>query len=241
MPPSLLWVHLIFTLSWTNLGTYSWVSNKSPIHILLVPLNCVLTSALRDTVITDNGSNMVAAFRPEEEEEPSSADEDEGSSDGEHEEERYNLLWRLRLLSVFQVWRFIGANMLLCPHPTTGSHMIHKDASVERLLEKLKAIVKQFRRSSVATEKLHHSCGLALFTVPAVWQDGPALLKWFHVFFRWRILWPRLLMRWDGMGLSPPTWMDQDVKLSEICCCPLLTTQKHFRVTQCRCLWLCQP
>lgn len=47
-------------------------------------------------MITDNGSNMVAAFRPEEEEEPSSADEDEGSSegehkgssDGEHEEER---------------------------------------------------------------------------------------------------------------------------------------------------------
>lgn len=48
------------------------------------------------TVITDNGSNMVAAFRPEEEEELSSADEDEessgrerkGSSERAHEEER---------------------------------------------------------------------------------------------------------------------------------------------------------
>lgn len=41
-------------------------------------------------------------------------------------------------------------------------NMINKEVSVTRLLGKVKAVVKQFRKSSVAVEKLHRLCGLNL-------------------------------------------------------------------------------
>lgn len=85
--PSLPQAHVTFALCRTNLNTYYSTSKRSPIHILPIPSQLLLPENKILTVITDNGSNMVAAFRSEEEE-PSSADleEDEGS-EGEHENE----------------------------------------------------------------------------------------------------------------------------------------------------------
>ncbi|PIO28262.1 hypothetical protein AB205_0014100 [Aquarana catesbeiana] len=41
-------------------------------------------------------------------------------------------------------------------------HMVHKEASVKRILDKARSIVNLFRKSSIATQKLLKNCGLIL-------------------------------------------------------------------------------
>ncbi|XP_060768280.1 zinc finger protein 618 isoform X3 [Neoarius graeffei] len=107
-----------------------------------IPENKILT------VITDNGSNMVAEFRSEEEE-PGSADSEEDErmeGEDEDEETRYGSIKERTPCFVHTLHLVVN--------------MIHKDVSLTRLLEKVKTVVKQFHRSSVAMEKLHQLSGL---------------------------------------------------------------------------------
>ncbi|XP_041670235.1 uncharacterized protein LOC121527366 [Cheilinus undulatus] len=104
------------------------------------------------TVITDNGSNMAAAFKTPEEEGHSSSDEseDDESSDGDWEDEdeaRYGGIERIPCcLHMLQL----------------VVNMIHKDDSASRLLQKVNAVVQQFRKSPSAMVKLRQLCGLTL-------------------------------------------------------------------------------
>ncbi|PIO40161.1 hypothetical protein AB205_0208440 [Aquarana catesbeiana] len=41
-------------------------------------------------------------------------------------------------------------------------HMVHKEASMKRILDKARSIVNLFRKSSIATQKLLDHCGLIL-------------------------------------------------------------------------------
>lgn len=109
-------------------------------------------------------------------------------------------------------------------------NMILKDASVKHLLEKVKAIVKQFRRSSVAIEKLHHRCGLALIT--------SCVTRWsstFQMVSRLLQVKDSVAQVADEMGwdcLLPSEW----IKIAAVrdLLLPFADHTKHFRVTQCR-------
>lgn len=84
-------------------------------------------------------------------------------------------------------------------------NMIHKDTSVKHLLEKAKATVRQFRKSSVATGKLHQHCGFALLT-----SCGTRWSSTFQMFSRLLQVKDSVVqvveeMRWDS--LRPPEWI----------------------------------
>ncbi|XP_060947142.1 uncharacterized protein LOC133024170 [Limanda limanda] len=103
------------------------------------------------TVITDNRSNMVAAFKNEEDDEPSSDDEEVQNSDEEseecEEEQRYGAIKRIPCV--------VHTLQLVV-------NLIHKEQSIKRLFDKVRGLVRLFRKSSVATERLLQLCGLTL-------------------------------------------------------------------------------
>ncbi|XP_037545811.1 E3 SUMO-protein ligase ZBED1-like [Nematolebias whitei] len=97
------------------------------------------------TVITDNGSNMIAAFKANEPDELSSSeDESIDVSDTEDPE------------VIGQDQRFGAIDRTPCVVHTLQLvvNMIQKDASINRLLGKVRLLVKLFRKSSVATQRL---------------------------------------------------------------------------------------
>ncbi|RXN30449.1 zinc finger BED domain-containing 4-like protein [Labeo rohita] len=99
-------------------------------------------------IITDNGSNMVSAFRVEEED--TSSDENDSNKDSDEEEEadeRYGTLERTPCV--------VHTLQLVV-------NMVKKEQAIKRLLDKVRHLVRQFRKSSVATEWLLEQCGLIL-------------------------------------------------------------------------------
>ncbi|KAJ4940792.1 hypothetical protein JOQ06_027084, partial [Pogonophryne albipinna] len=110
------------------------------------------------TIITDNGSNMVAAFHCNAEEDSSSEEENLQDSDEEGEEdERYETLERRTPCVVHTLQLVVN--------------MIQKELTINRLLGKVRQLVKLFRKSSVATERLLQQCGLILIKdCPTRWS-----------------------------------------------------------------------
>ncbi|XP_041823592.1 zinc finger BED domain-containing protein 4-like [Melanotaenia boesemani] len=118
------------------------------------------------TIITDNGSNMVAAFPYEHEEEASSTEDDDcGETDDEEagSGERYEPLGRTPCV--------VHTLQLVV-------NLIQKDNSIKRLLDKIRHLVRQFRKSSVATEQLLQQCGLSLIKdCPTRWSSSYLMLS----------------------------------------------------------------
>ncbi|CAM4619107.1 unnamed protein product [Leuciscus chuanchicus] len=120
------------------------------------------------TVITDNGSNMVAAFKhsTQVEELASSDDQEEfprGESDSEEEIEDHR----------YQNMEMDMERMPCVVHTLQlVVHMLNKEASVKRILDKAGSIVKLFRKSSVATQKILDKCGLIVVNdCPTRWSS----------------------------------------------------------------------
>ncbi|CAL9689972.1 unnamed protein product [Knipowitschia caucasica] len=119
-------------------------------------------------VVTDNGSNMVAAFKHNSlvEEETSSDDQDEcpmveSDTEDKMEDNRYQSM-------------DINVDRIPCVVHTLQLvvHIINKEASVKRLLGKTRSIVKLFRKSSVATQKMLEECGLIVVNdCPTRWSS----------------------------------------------------------------------
>ncbi|XP_076126391.1 uncharacterized protein LOC143106093 isoform X1 [Alosa pseudoharengus] len=110
-----------------------------------IPENKILT------IITSNGGKLAAALRLEEEESSSTDSEDDGRSEGEYEDEET----RYGALTIERTPCFVHTLQDVV-------NMIYKEVSVTRLLEKVRAVVKQFCRSSSAMEKLGQPFGLTL-------------------------------------------------------------------------------
>ncbi|KAJ8394943.1 hypothetical protein AAFF_G00040660 [Aldrovandia affinis] len=127
------------------------------------------------TTITDNGSNMVAAFPFHTAEEATTSEDSELDSDSEHsedgdennnnvlqegEDDRYDYGTMERTPCVVHTLQLV-VNMLL-----------NKEPSIRRLLDKTRHLVNQFRKSSVATERLLQRSALVLIKdCPTRWSS----------------------------------------------------------------------
>ncbi|XP_070409744.1 uncharacterized protein [Nothobranchius furzeri] len=107
------------------------------------------------SVITDNGSNMVAAFKHSapEDEDSSSDDPDASILSESDSKETENLQCQ-----------DMGMDRMPCVVHTLQLvvHMINKEESINRVLNKVRSIVKLFRKSSVATQKILDECSLTV-------------------------------------------------------------------------------
>uniref|UniRef100_A0A8C6P0M1 Uncharacterized protein n=1 Tax=Nothobranchius furzeri TaxID=105023 RepID=A0A8C6P0M1_NOTFU len=117
------------------------------------------------TVITDNGSNMVAAFKHSapEDEDSSSDDPDASILSESDSKETENLQCQ-----------DMGMDRMPCVVHTLQLvvHMINKEESINRVLNKVRSIVKLFRKSSVATQKILDECGLTVVNdCPTRWSS----------------------------------------------------------------------
>ncbi|XP_028297847.1 uncharacterized protein LOC114459884 [Gouania willdenowi] len=120
------------------------------------------------TVITDNGSNMVAAFKHTTAEETSSDSEDDSpGSTMESDSE-----------SVTEDQRYHHVDMEMDRTPCVVHtiqlvvHMLQKETSVKRVLNKARSVVKLFRKSSVATQRVLDQCGLIVVNdCPTRWSS----------------------------------------------------------------------
>ncbi|XP_029959965.1 zinc finger BED domain-containing protein 4-like isoform X2 [Salarias fasciatus] len=120
------------------------------------------------TVITDNGSNMVAAFKQstQEEEETSSDDPDEFHlGENESEEETEDVRYQNMDMDMERMPCVVHTLQLVV-------QMINKEPSAKRLLDKARSIVKLFRKSSVATQRILDECGLIVVNdCPTRWSS----------------------------------------------------------------------
>ncbi|XP_063734729.1 zinc finger BED domain-containing protein 4-like isoform X1 [Eleginops maclovinus] len=118
------------------------------------------------TVITDNGSNMVAAFKNTTAEETSSEADSPGSetameSDSEIDDQRYHHvdMEMARTPCVVHTIQLVV-------------HMLQKETTVKRVLDKARSVVKLFRKSSVATQRLLDQCGVIVVNdCPTRWSS----------------------------------------------------------------------
>nr|XP_054594295.1 uncharacterized protein LOC129161839 [Nothobranchius furzeri] len=99
------------------------------------------------TLITDNGSNMVAAFKHSapEDEDSSSDDPDASILSESDSKETENL--QCQDMGMYRMPCVVHTLQLVV-------HMINKEESINRVLNKVRSIVKLFRKSSVATQKI---------------------------------------------------------------------------------------
>ncbi|XP_062398583.1 uncharacterized protein LOC134088552 isoform X1 [Sardina pilchardus] len=110
------------------------------------------------TVISDNGSNMIAAFQNGQGD-PNSSDESEESDEDS---------------GIIDEQRFGAMETTPCVVHTLQLvvNTIHKEASIRRLLDKVRVLVRLFHKSSVATDHLLHLCGLTLIKdCPTRWPS----------------------------------------------------------------------
>ncbi|KAK3535488.1 hypothetical protein QTP70_016909, partial [Hemibagrus guttatus] len=120
-----------------------------------IPKNKILT------VITDNGSNMVAAFKNNKLDNHSSIEEEsqedsEEDSEDDGKDQSFGALKRMPCV--------VHSLQLVV-------NMIQKEANVKRLLDRFQLLVRHFCKSSVATEQLLQLSGLWSKPAPL---DGPA-------------------------------------------------------------------
>ncbi|PIN92704.1 hypothetical protein AB205_0183730, partial [Aquarana catesbeiana] len=108
--------------------------------------------------MTDSGSNMVVAFKQTTtaaEEQPSSSEEDSPIMESDSEAETKIDDLRYQQIDVDRTPCVVHILQLVV-------HMVQKEASVKRILDKARSIVNLFRKSSIATQKLFEHCGLIL-------------------------------------------------------------------------------
>ncbi|XP_017293396.1 uncharacterized protein LOC108248867 [Kryptolebias marmoratus] len=121
------------------------------------------------TVITDNGSNMVAAFKqttPEREETTSEDSEDSPMMDSDSEPETEGDL------RCHHVDMDIERTPCVVHTLQLVVHMIQKESGVKRVLDKARSVVKLFRKSSIATQRLLDECGLIVVNdCPMRWSS----------------------------------------------------------------------
>ncbi|PIO15792.1 hypothetical protein AB205_0120060 [Aquarana catesbeiana] len=119
------------------------------------------------TVITDNGSNMVAAFKQTTaaaEEPPSSSEEDSPMTESDSEAETEIDDLRYQQIDMDRTPYVVHTLQLVI-------HMVHKEASVMRILDKARSTVNLFCKSSIATQKLLEHCSLILLNdCPTRWS-----------------------------------------------------------------------
>ncbi|KAK0152186.1 Zinc finger BED domain-containing protein 1 [Merluccius polli] len=122
------------------------------------------------TTITDNGSNMVAAFHTNAEvatstEEDSEAEPDDSNDDQEREDDEYDYGAIERTPCVVHTVQLVV-------------NMVQKEPPIRRLLEKVRHLVNKFRKSSVATEQLLQKCALVLVKdCPTRWSSCFAMIS----------------------------------------------------------------
>ncbi|XP_041837640.1 E3 SUMO-protein ligase ZBED1-like [Melanotaenia boesemani] len=182
-----LWTKRGLTASFLAISScYFCVEQNKPEHILLAleqvahPYTALSIKACVDkcmqewdvpnekiiTVITDNGSNMVAAFKhttSEEEEVISEDSEDfpvmESDPKLEADEIRYHNFNMEQMPCVVLSLQLVV-------------HLMQKEASVKRLLDKARSVVKLFLKSSVATQWILDECGLTVINdCPTRWSS----------------------------------------------------------------------
>ncbi|XP_061573408.1 uncharacterized protein LOC133438847 isoform X1 [Cololabis saira] len=114
------------------------------------------------TVITDSGSNMVAAFKNSTAEESSSEDDSPGSTmetDYEVDDQRYH-----------HVDMEMDRTPCVVHTIQLVVHMLQKETIVRRVLDKARSVVKLLRKSSVATQRLLDQCGV-VNDCPSRWSS----------------------------------------------------------------------
>ncbi|PIN97647.1 hypothetical protein AB205_0062690 [Aquarana catesbeiana] len=101
---------------------------------------------------------MVAAFKQttaEADEPPSPSEEDSPMTESDSESETEIDDLRYQQIDLDRTQCVVHTLQLVV-------HMVHKEASVKRILDKARSIVKLFRKSSIVTQKLLEHCGLIL-------------------------------------------------------------------------------
>ncbi|KAF7646790.1 hypothetical protein LDENG_00182180, partial [Lucifuga dentata] len=143
------------------------------------------------TVITDNGSNMVAAFQHIEEEEEPSTEEEDSDIEGESDEEGQRYGSMARTPCVMRTLQLVVDTA-------------HQEVCVAWLLEKMRTLAKHLRKSSVATERLFELCGLSVIKdCPTRWPDTYLMIS--HLLqMKDAIVQVADEMRWDC--LLPAEW-----------------------------------
>lgn len=111
------------------------------------------------TVISDNGSNMVAAFKSQ------TAMELHSSSSSDDESELDSEMGTIWGEEVDHVCENLDRKPCVVHTLQPVVNIIHKESSLSHLLDKVCTIVRRFKRLSKATEKLLEACGLCLITV----------------------------------------------------------------------------
>ncbi|XP_039547275.1 zinc finger BED domain-containing protein 4-like [Pimephales promelas] len=126
------------------------------------------------TIITDNGSNMVAAFRRNSEEDNESSFEEDSPQDSGDEAEDLDVE-RIESIERYGTWErtpcVVHTLQLVV-------NMIQKEPAIKKLLDKLRHLVRLFRKSSVAIERLLGKCGLTLTSdCPTRWSSTYSMLS----------------------------------------------------------------
>ncbi|XP_028297947.1 uncharacterized protein LOC114460108 [Gouania willdenowi] len=170
-----LWTKKGLTASFLAISScYFCIEQNKPEHILLAleqvahphtaqSIKACVDKSLQEwdiptekiiAVITDNGSNMVAAFKN-----TASEGEDVTSDDSED----FPVMESDSVPEVDDL-RYHNVNMERIPCVVHSIqlvvHLMQKEASVKRLLDKTRSVVKLFRKSSVATQRILDACGL---------------------------------------------------------------------------------
>ncbi|KAL0967883.1 hypothetical protein UPYG_G00259050 [Umbra pygmaea] len=124
------------------------------------------------TIITDNGSNMVAAFRRNSEEDNESSFEEDSPQDSDEEAEDLDVDESIERYGTWERTPCVVHTLQLVVN------MIQKEPAIKKLLDKLRHLVRLFRKSSVAIERLLGKCGLTLTSdCPTRWSSTYSMLS----------------------------------------------------------------
>uniref|UniRef100_A0A1A8RHQ3 Si:dkey-13n23.3 n=1 Tax=Nothobranchius rachovii TaxID=451742 RepID=A0A1A8RHQ3_9TELE len=117
------------------------------------------------TVITDDGSNMVAAFKHSAPEDEDSSSDDPNASILSESDSKVTENLQCKDLGMYRMPCVVHTLQLVV-------HMINKEESINRVLNKVRSIVKLFRKSSVTTQKILDECGLTVVNdCPTRWSS----------------------------------------------------------------------
>ncbi|KAM4597213.1 uncharacterized protein V3H82_022897 [Fundulus diaphanus] len=204
-----MWTKKGLTASFLAISAcYHCVEQSKPVHILLAleqvahphtaqSIKACVDKCMQEwaipkekilTVITDNGSNMVAAFKNTTTEETSSEDDSPGSSmesDSEIDDQRYHHvdMEMARTTCVVHTIQLVV-------------HMTQKETTVKRVLDKARSVVRLFCKSSVATKRLLNQCGVIV--VNDCPHAGQAHSTWSHDSSQSKMQSVKSQMTWDG-------------------------------------------
>ncbi|XP_035986534.1 uncharacterized protein LOC118560024 [Fundulus heteroclitus] len=124
------------------------------------------------TIITDNGSNMVASFHRNSEEDNKSSFEEDSPHDSDEEAEDLDVDESIERYGTWERTPCVVHTLQLV------INMIQKEPAIKKPLDKLRHLVRLFRKSSVAIERLLGKCGLTLTSdCPTAWSRTYSMLS----------------------------------------------------------------